>query len=238
MQLDNWLATGRTADDVYGLLKLNVDMEGILRNPLLKTWITFEHLDVSRYDEEELAHMLVVTESVIARDVEMALLKSWLSKGKTAEDAFKLLRLNSEKGDDILTNPVGTRFSDEALAKMLVAAAIDVRVQINVHVPALVMMQLKSWLKEGRAADDVFSLLTLNDKLFDTSMLSTWRSYLQMLDKKNADELMISVIRKYYEDEILEKMIVRAQARVLLLQIWRGKCGEVKENPQMTFSPS
>ncbi|KAI9979529.1 hypothetical protein PInf_004849 [Phytophthora infestans] len=80
--LNKWHNDGKTADDVFKLLKINTDKGDELLENVGES--SFEHLDVSRYDEEELAHMLVVTESVIARDVEMALLKSWLSKGKTA----------------------------------------------------------------------------------------------------------------------------------------------------------
>ncbi|KAI9985558.1 hypothetical protein PInf_004932 [Phytophthora infestans] len=95
--LNKWQNDGKTADDVFKLLKINTDKgDELLENPALSTWMSYVTLEKgdpynllllklkSRYDEEELAHMLVVTESVIARDVEMALLKSWLSKGKTA----------------------------------------------------------------------------------------------------------------------------------------------------------
>lgn len=95
MQLDNWLATGRTADDVYGLLKLNVDMEGILRNPLLKTWITYvDKLGkedpyslllsklVKHYGEYGLSNVLLRARTddrtfQVTESIEQALLNKW-----------------------------------------------------------------------------------------------------------------------------------------------------------------
>ncbi|KAG3211955.1 hypothetical protein PC129_g17073, partial [Phytophthora cactorum] len=42
------------------------------------------------------------------REVERAQLKDWLDNEKTTEDVFKLLRLNTDKGGEILKKPVLT----------------------------------------------------------------------------------------------------------------------------------
>ncbi|KAG6948793.1 hypothetical protein JG688_00014951, partial [Phytophthora aleatoria] len=112
--LDSWLAEKKTADEIFSLLKLMVDEDAFLKNPLLRTWMSYEkklgtespnHALLlklrERYDDAELANMLIVAKDgrstrTIAREVERAQLKDWLDNQKTTEDVFKLLRLNTD----------------------------------------------------------------------------------------------------------------------------------------------
>ncbi|KAG2876115.1 hypothetical protein PC115_g23715, partial [Phytophthora cactorum] len=131
---------------------------------------------------------------------------------KTTEDVFKLLRLNTDKGGEILKKPVLTtwfkyvgmsgqdanqllllklkmEFSDEDLAKVLVAAGRDTNVQIEVW--DMILAQHRCWRGRKKTAEDVFNLLKLNnegEQLFKSRILDVWVSYVVELDKKNADE--------------------------------------------------
>ncbi|KUF99115.1 Glucan 1 [Phytophthora nicotianae] len=211
------------------------------------------------YDEGELAKRLVAAKadwssSVSVAKLEQALLNSWLAKEKTAEDAFKILRLSDDIGDDILRNPAVTTWysyvkmrkqnpdellffelkkvlSDERLARTLVAAKKKGNAKIDVSV--LEVEQFKYWLRGGKSADDIFTLLKLNkngDKLFESPMLNTWVSYVVKLDEKNADELIFVALKNHYGIESVKEMIVQAKTRVttenlaskLQEEVWRS----------------
>ncbi|ETO75242.1 hypothetical protein F444_09152 [Phytophthora nicotianae P1976] len=273
VQLKNWLSNGKTADDAFKLLRLNAATgDEILRNPSLRTWISYVtaldkedayHLLLVKlmkyYDEGELAKRLVAAKadwssSVSVAKLEQALLNSWLAKEKTAEDAFKILRLSDDIGDDILRNPAVTTWysyvkmrkqnpdellffelkkvlSDESLARTLVAAKKKGNAEIDVSV--LEVEQFKYWLRGGKSADDIFTLLKLNkdgDKLFESPMLNTWVSYVVKLDEKNADELIFVALKNHYGIESVKEMIVQAKTRVttenlaskLQEEVWRS----------------
>ncbi|EEY62430.1 secreted RxLR effector peptide protein, putative [Phytophthora infestans T30-4] len=120
MQIANWVTNRKTEEDIYKLLKLDADKEGLLRNPLLNTWVSFvKKLDnedpynllllklTKTNDEEALAHMLIAAKgdsltSSVVRNLENALLTAWLRDGKTTGDVAKLLRLNADKGESFL----------------------------------------------------------------------------------------------------------------------------------------
>ncbi|KAG3122149.1 hypothetical protein PI124_g24207 [Phytophthora idaei] len=136
MQLDSWITTEKTADDIYGLLKLNADTGDVLKNPLLNTWISYvSRLGkedpytlllpklMKRYGEDGLSSMLLKaksdgsTKSIVTK-VEQARLKAWQNDEKTTTDVFKLLKLDAGKGDEMFKNPaLSTWFSYATLGK-------------------------------------------------------------------------------------------------------------------------
>ncbi|KUF85423.1 hypothetical protein AM588_10002793 [Phytophthora nicotianae] len=241
------------AHEVFSLLKLNVDEDDLLKNPLLSTWMSYEkklgtenpnHALLlklrERYDDADLAKMLVAAKNdrstqVIATHVERAQLESWLNGKKTTEDVFKLLRLNTDTGVDLLKNPalkiwmkyvatsgqnayqllllkLRTKYSDEQLAKILDVAARDSNVRIEVW--KLEGAQHNDWLGGRASADSIFKLLKLNkegEELFKSPILDTWVNYVAKLGKKSMDETMYSVMKKYYSDEKLEEMFAKAK---------------------------
>ncbi|KAG2812665.1 hypothetical protein PC116_g19161, partial [Phytophthora cactorum] len=79
-------------------------------------------------------------------------------------------------------------FGDEKVAQLLVVAARDDKVKIDVR--PLVTVQLNYWHQGGKTAEDIFNLLKLSE---------------------NSDELMFSVIKKHYDDDILDKLFVEAK---------------------------
>ncbi|KAL4145922.1 hypothetical protein PRNP1_011795 [Phytophthora ramorum] len=159
-QLKQWVRYDKSPDDVYNLLKLNLEGNDILKSPILTTWISYTM--------------------------------------KMKEDPYQLLLVHLTK-----------RFDDATLTKMFVAAK---RSHATESIGTkLEEVQLKSWLSDGKTADDVFKLLQLNkdgDTIFASSVWSVWSSYLTKLDKENADELMFVVLKKHYGgDEGVAKMV-------------------------------
>ncbi|KAE9008221.1 hypothetical protein PF011_g10784 [Phytophthora fragariae] len=252
VQLVNWLASKQTVDDVFKLLKLDDEGAKLFQNPVSSTWVSYAtKLDEknpdalmfsvlkARYDDDALATIFTVAketrgaQSIAARQ-ESILFTKWISDGKTADDAFKLLKLNPNR-DDFLKSPaldfwisyvkmlgedpyklilatLPARYTDEGLASMLVMAKED-------HTTASITSKLEDaqssrWQVEGKSAESVFKLLNLNkagDTIFESPMFSTWESYVTKLDKTNSDKLMLSVLKTGYNDEKLTNMLISAQ---------------------------
>ncbi|KAG7377374.1 hypothetical protein PHYPSEUDO_011753 [Phytophthora pseudosyringae] len=271
IQLQNWLSSGKMVDEVFSLLKLDAGEGNFLNNPMLRTWISYVNKRNSEdpyelllsklrtsYDEAGLAKMLISAKgdssiSTAAR-LEEQQLKNWLSGMKTADDVFKLLRLNIENGDDLLRNPALTtwlsyvrmqnhdpnklliseltaRYSDESLARIIIAARTNSNTRINVG--RLEEALLASWIRGDKTADDMFNVLKLNKDgtLFESPTLGTWVSYVTKLDKENPDEVMLLVMKKHYGDAKLEKMFDQAKksattkdvASRLKEELWRSQ---------------
>ncbi|KAE8997777.1 hypothetical protein PF011_g15330 [Phytophthora fragariae] len=252
VQLANWLTSKRTADDVFKLLKLDDEGVNLFKNPVFSTWVSYAtKLDdknpdtlmfsvlKARYDDDVLADIFIAAKETrstrrIAARQESILFAKWTSDGKTADDAFKLLKLNPNR-DDFLKSPaldfwisyvkmlgedpyklilatLPARYTDEGLASMLVVAKQD---HITVSVAAKLEDALfNRWLAQGKSAESVFKLLNLNkaeDKIFESPMLRTWASYVRTLDKMNPDEAMFSVLKTRYGDEVLTDMLIASR---------------------------
>ncbi|KAL4166329.1 hypothetical protein KRP22_013592 [Phytophthora ramorum] len=127
VQLNKWMSEGKTADDIFALLKLNNEEGKLLQSPMLRTWISYVDLQgknpydmilvklSTHYDEAGLAKMLTTakqdgTAYSIVRKLEEVQLKNWLSDGKTADDVFKLLQLNKD-GDTVFASSVWSVWS-------------------------------------------------------------------------------------------------------------------------------
>nr|AEK80787.1 Avh160 [Phytophthora sojae] len=122
VQFKNWIDSKQTATGAFKLLKLDQDAGDILKNPLVSTWMSYVKLRKespinemllqlkTRYGDGALARMLGLAKqdsstSSIAGQLEEALVKGWLSKRKTDDYVFRLLRLN-RKGADPFESPV------------------------------------------------------------------------------------------------------------------------------------
>ncbi|KAF1787476.1 hypothetical protein GQ600_7628 [Phytophthora cactorum] len=236
MQLDSWITTEKTADDIYGLLKLNADT-GDLGNEDPYSLLLPKLM--KRYGEDGLSSTLLKaksdgsTKSIVTKGDEMfknPALSTWFSYatlGKEDPYHFLLLKLTGRYDEEGLAHmlvaakdgkmlflELKARFGDEKVAQLLVVAARDYKVKIDVR--PLVTVQLNYWQQGGKTADDIFNLLKLSevgDKLFESPMLLTWRAYVANLDPKKTDELIFSVMKKYYDGDILEKMFADAKKR-------------------------
>ncbi|ETN14739.1 hypothetical protein PPTG_07728 [Phytophthora nicotianae INRA-310] len=228
--IDNWVAKDQKADDIYALLKLSVADDALLKNPLMNTWIYVTRLGKedpydllllklkTRYDEAELAHLLIAAKAdnsaeSVAKKVEQAQLKNWLTGGKTEDDAFNLLRLSIDDGYEILKNPALSTWN--SYVKMLKHNPDELLfLKLKRQFSDYEIAKLDSWVKLDKTADDIFNVLKLNkegDKLFESPVLSYWVAFVMKGDKENADELMYSVMKKYYGDDMLEKLFARVK---------------------------
>ncbi|ETK94249.1 hypothetical protein L915_02653 [Phytophthora nicotianae] len=167
--------------------------------------------------------------------LENALLTSWVSEGKTADDVFELVQL-SKAGDEIFTslawntwtsyirkldkeNPdeqmylvLKNHFGDDGVVSMIVKAKESPR---SKQIAA--KLQEEVWRAEGKTSDDIFRLLKLNEesyKVLENPALSTWVSYvtkLGKLDQTKPSELrVIMELEKRYTSMELARMIVAA----------------------------
>ncbi|KAE8988760.1 hypothetical protein PR002_g21661 [Phytophthora rubi] len=251
VQLANWLASKQTADDVFKLLKLDDEGVKLFKDPVFTTWVSYAtKLDgnksdalmfsvlKARYDDDVLANMFIVAKETrstqkIAAKQETLLLAKWADDGKTADEAFKLLNLDT-KTDDFLKSPaldswesyvkllgedpfklilatLTARYTDEGLARMLVVATKD-------HIPRYVVVGLEGalfnkWQDQEKSVESVFKLLNLNkagDKILESPMLRIWASYVTKLDTKKPYEAMFSVLKTRYGDEVLTNMLIVA----------------------------
>ncbi|POM59297.1 Secreted RxLR effector peptide protein, partial [Phytophthora palmivora] len=122
--LQRWVRAGKTADDVYDLLKLRNEVANkLLKNPALETWLSyvtkvgyqdpyrelFWKLRVDLGEEKVIDFILASKEAIrtknIAGRLEEAQLNYWFSHSKTAGDAFTLLKLKNVDGDKLFESP-------------------------------------------------------------------------------------------------------------------------------------
>ncbi|OWZ15799.1 RxLR effector protein [Phytophthora megakarya] len=231
-QLKAWARDDKSPSDVFKLLSLQVE-EGIdlLKSDKLRVWVAYvEQLKKNpdevllnelklRYNDENLASMLAMSKTdynskQTGERLESFLQNNWIGEDKTAQDVFKLMKLERE-GDAIFTSPMWSswnsyvlkvskdnpdesmylilksQFGEEKL-KTMIGAAKENRRTKNIADK----LQEEIWRSEGKSADDIFKLLKLNEKkekFFEGPMLSTWISYVTKLEKfkVNPNEFVI-----------------------------------------------
>jgi hypothetical protein len=131
------------------------------------------------------------------------------------------------------------RFGDEKLTKMLLAAK-EVETT-KLMATDLQTKQINTWLRRGDTADDVFTLLKLDkveDKFFDSPLLSTWTAYLEAFNKATPDKKtsLFTTLLSHYRDGALFKIVDEASRVAGMEQVatkWqaekvRGWLGEKK----------
>ncbi|OWZ10399.1 RxLR effector protein [Phytophthora megakarya] len=255
VQFESWQNSGNTLDDVFDDLKLYTVEGNPFKNPLLDTWISYAsrvqtgdpYVLLMRkltklYGEDGFASLIASAKrdyrhllTRVASQLEATQLQSWLNEGKSADDIFKLLRLDTQEADDMLNNlalgawyshatslnenpsklllaKLQTQYSDGKLASLIVAAREQPKAQIYVGIMASEL--LSSWMKADKSLDDVFKLLNLDkvqgDKLIHKPEWSLWESYASKVDEDNAYKPIFSVLKKHFGDAGLENIIVKA----------------------------
>lgn len=118
------LKKGESLDDVFLRLKLNQAGDKLLEKPQFLLWLNYADELASKtgkevsaittlttqYGDISLAKLLqadskVVKTKEIAVKLELSQMQRWLAGGNTADDIFKLLKLN-RAGDDLLSSPL------------------------------------------------------------------------------------------------------------------------------------
>ncbi|KAI9985123.1 hypothetical protein PInf_004432 [Phytophthora infestans] len=250
IQFDNWVTQKKTAGDIYNLLKLNAEDADVLVNPLLPTWISFVKTKLKedpydflllklakQYEEDALHKMLMAASTTastrdIAKGLEFAQIKKWLTTGKAEDDVLKISLVPADKELGLLKHPalqtfisyatkhhtldpyeflvlkLAKRHGEDELPKMLVKAKSDS--DLKSMAVKLELTQFKIWKEKGKTSDDVFKMLRLDiDQSIDTLKSPGLVSWFSM-HKEEADNVMSSVMTKYYDDETLKKMVTHS----------------------------
>ncbi|KAE8903072.1 hypothetical protein PF003_g12694 [Phytophthora fragariae] len=158
-------------------------------------------------------------------------------KGKTADEAFVLLKLD-KAGDDLLRSPkfsvwvsymtsitkkhpktaivknLASRYGDDTLARMLEAAKRDpgtTKIATRLQVA-----QMRDWIRGGKSFDDVLALLKLDDgvdKILANPALGTLGVYINQFNKINPGKQTNTIDRLtvQFGDEALAKMLEAAK---------------------------
>ncbi|ETM31778.1 hypothetical protein L914_20701 [Phytophthora nicotianae] len=220
IQFNKWIVQRKTADDIYGLLKLDDEVDNVFMNPSIGTWVSYvSRLDTvdpykwlavkltTRYGEDGLARMVTVAkrrgnylDKHTANRVEFAQIKSWVNDGKTLDDVFILLRLDRE---NVLNNPAldtwifFAKRLDKENPYMSMFSAMKKRYGTDVA--------LDFWRVEKITADQAFNYLGLRigDELFKNPHLNTWVSYVNKLNKyeRSPDEFaVVSMLEERFGD--------------------------------------
>ncbi|KAF4149642.1 hypothetical protein GN958_ATG01170 [Phytophthora infestans] len=225
MLLDRWMTKGKRLDTIYARLKLNVDEDNVLKNPLLG-----------------LARVITtaqkgVSSSSIALSLKDAQLRHWHSNGLKPNDVFSRLRLNIGSGDELLRNPnldlwvsyvskfrkekpyklllleLGRRYNEIGLARVITTAQKDVRTSFIAS--NLKQAQLKHWQSNGLKPNDLLSRLRLNvgsgDELLRNPNLDIWVSYVKKLGEADPYNLLLLMLKSRFDDEGFARVITTAQ---------------------------
>ncbi|ETI57242.1 hypothetical protein F443_00438 [Phytophthora nicotianae P1569] len=158
-------------------------------------------------------------------------------KGKTADEAFLLLKLD-QAGDKLLESKefgmwvsymtkinkkhpktamvttLTARYGDEGLAKMLEAGRwVEATSKIA---GKLQIAQMKGWLQNKKSMDDVFKILTLDkgvDNILTNQNLNALGTYVNLYNKKypGQETSVIKELMVFHGDEAVSKMLEAAK---------------------------
>ncbi|EGZ29252.1 hypothetical protein PHYSODRAFT_322790 [Phytophthora sojae] len=186
-----WRTKGQSADDVFKLLKLDEAQGTLLEKAALQTWEILVTKLRARYGDGGLAQILVPAvrvqdTKVLAERLDDVLLKFWQQEKHSADDVFKLLKLEKLEGNAFSTPEFAAwraRYGDEGLQDMMSnakesASAIQAR-----------MKEIST--KEGRAPDDVAKFALLERDLEGTNIVlarlmeEIWRN-----EGKTSDDIL------------------------------------------------
>ncbi|OWZ05297.1 RxLR effector protein [Phytophthora megakarya] len=219
-QIRLWQKEKKTADDVFVLLELQKAGDDLFTNPKFKTWLRYVDKTVevqtksamiatltAKYGDDGLARLLQAAkngrESKLANMLQTEQMWSWITKRKSTDDVFKLLKL--DKGvDKVLTNPnlkawedyvqfytikfnvkkptttidsLTTFYGDDAVAKMLEAARK--KPDTRERATELQTAQFTKWLSKGIKPAQIWKMLKMDKPTWMTNPnADVWRHYL------------------------------------------------------------
>ncbi|KAE9045782.1 hypothetical protein PR003_g2266 [Phytophthora rubi] len=246
----SWVGEATSAKGLFAKLKLDSQGDKLFESPVFSTWVGYvTKLDAQNaddlvlstlktsYTDYALATLLMEARTnddmkVLADKLAEAQRKNWLSDGKSADDVFKLLKLDDE-ADDLLKSPMlsncvayvkqlkenpyailleklKVKFgdSDSKFADMLMEAKKDT--STSAIAGKIEAVQLEKWLNDGKTASDLFKLLKLEKEgafILWYRRVRMWVAYASKVDPKNSDELIASVLKAHNNDKALGEMI-------------------------------
>ncbi|OWZ09238.1 RxLR effector protein, partial [Phytophthora megakarya] len=244
VQLKVWLSKGKSPDDVFKLLSLHKE-EGVdlLASDMLRVWSAYvERLNKNpdklllnklklRNSDEELAQFLLMARKdarlmTITDRLEEMMQKNWIDEGKSAQDVFKLYKLD-EAGDSVFTNQMWSTWNsyvtklnrgdpDESIYLVLKNHFGEKKLKTMMSMatkPIADKLQQGGWLSEGKTADDIYKLLKFDqdgDKFIESPMVSIWVSYVKKIEKlkENPNEFaVILYLEQKFDDKDLARII-------------------------------
>ncbi|KAG1694407.1 hypothetical protein DVH05_021487 [Phytophthora capsici] len=189
----------------------------------------------------------------------------WLWRKQSAEDVFRLLKLdgglekllgsrkfntwtsfvniyNKKNPNEKVTMAgiLSKNYGDLELAKALEVAMGSMVKSERKMGTTLSLQQREGWQAAGKTADDVFILLKLDKvgaDLFTTPQLNSWYKYVSM--QADSKSLMASVLRNHYSDETLSKIFREAKPEIKRMRIIRVQLetAVAKSKPKQILSP-
>ncbi|KAG1706415.1 hypothetical protein DVH05_001563 [Phytophthora capsici] len=204
----------------------------------------------------------VRTTSALAKRVQAEQTQRWLVDGKTPTQVFQLLKLD-EAGTDLFTQPqivtwakyfedfhkvkpnkeatlftfLQPRYKEATLAHMLIAAE---KIPATKSIATRVQAELTSlWLTNKVEPADVFKLLQLDEigmPLLKDPVFNAWVKYTDDFHKFHFGTKLttISVLSKFYQDDVLTKMILAASKHSSTSEIARRLYKEQQRNWYMS----
>ncbi|OWZ14997.1 RxLR effector protein [Phytophthora megakarya] len=203
IQIANWVKSGNSADDVFKALKLDQTGDKLFESPMFTYWSSFVAKRYSNnpgsemfstfglhYTDEALAKILPTKILISAKNVDSTKaqatkleglqISNWINGDKSADDVFKLLKLD-ETGDELFKSPLFStwttfvtkinknnyeadifklltdKLGDAALARMISAANnVDDTKKLATGLRA---EQFTSWFSAGKTPQNVDTLL-------------------------------------------------------------------------------
>ncbi|KAG6941967.1 hypothetical protein JG687_00019335, partial [Phytophthora cactorum] len=105
-QLEMWQSTGKSADDIFELLKLRKTRHDFSHNPLLRTWVSYMNVVVTE-NPNKMSTLFSTLETRFSDRPMLQILeaaKKFPNREKSPSDAFRFLYLNNA-GEQTLASP-------------------------------------------------------------------------------------------------------------------------------------
>nr|CAI72273.1 hypothetical protein, conserved [Phytophthora infestans] len=240
------LKVGQEQSDLFSSEKFRKWFKSVSRvneddqSPALEAMITTL---TTHYGDDTLAKMLSSASQSggnwMSARLQDTLLRKWVSDKKTADDVYKLLKLDTEgqsifnsptlktwmdyvsklKKDpsDLLWKKLQAQYDDAVLAKVIAQSKSDIHRDVY---RKLEKSMEKKWLQQDKSMDDVFKLLKLSeetDNIMKNPVLGTWVYYGKTL-KKDPYQFLFLVIG--VDEAKLARMISTAKQDRTNSPVW------------------
>ncbi|GMF59609.1 unnamed protein product [Phytophthora fragariaefolia] len=226
-QAHSWLDAGKSADDVFTLLKLDKAGDDILASPVFDTWNTYLKVFnkknsnsqtsllatlTTHYGDDAIAQIIQTAKKVGATRseavaLETAQVQRWVTSEKSPDDVFLLLKLD-KAGDDVLSSAQFASWSSMIEAALKVKASSRFAKQLEAE-------QFQRWMASKKSTHDALLLLKLDksDNILIDPQLDVLTKYIKAVNKENPDKptSLVATFTAHYGDEGLAKMLDAAK---------------------------
>ncbi|ETP10989.1 hypothetical protein F441_13485 [Phytophthora nicotianae CJ01A1] len=251
--IDAWLNAAKSPDNALAELGFSTATYNILGNPALDTWIkytdafnrkypdkgtTMFETFVRMYGEDKLALMVTAAKKNentddIARELESALLKKWLSSGKTIDDVYWILRLYLSRYDfsdrsnlSIWVSYLNTVVTDNPSKVSEVFTYLKKNSETHKALLRILAIARKFPKLESAAAKlqmETLQQIFARHNILSKPLFKEWMDYAIGFYKENTkkQESWFKVLRTYYADVDITSMINKAMQNPSTMEIVR-----------------